>query len=88
MGPKMAPTDGQKIPWIKILCVLGSSSMASVCGGSMALMDAGVPIKEPLAGVAVGLVTKREGEQITDYALMLDILVSYPNSNFQKLHIL
>ncbi|MCB0324256.1 MAG: polyribonucleotide nucleotidyltransferase [Bdellovibrionales bacterium] len=45
----------------------GSSSMASVCGGSLALMDAGVPIKEPVAGVAMGLIS--EGgkiEVITD----------------------
>src|SRR5207237_8089536 len=34
----------------------GSSSMASVCGGSLALMDAGVPIKSPVAGIAMGLV--------------------------------
>jgi polyribonucleotide nucleotidyltransferase len=38
----------------------GSSSMASVCGGSLALMDAGVPIKAPVAGVAMGLVTDGE----------------------------
>lgn len=36
----------------------GSSSMASVCAGSLALMDAGVPVKEPVAGISVGLVTK------------------------------
>jgi len=39
----------------------GSSSMASVCGGTLCLMDAGVPIREPVAGVAMGLVT--EGDQ-------------------------
>jgi polyribonucleotide nucleotidyltransferase len=38
----------------------GSSSMASVCGASLALMDAGVPVKAPVAGVAMGLV--KEGE--------------------------
>lgn len=54
----------------------GSSSMASVCGGSLALMDAGVPIAEPLAGVAMGLVTRREGNRITDYSIMTDILVN------------
>ncbi len=47
----------------------GSSSMASVCGGTLALMDAGVPIKEPVAGIAMGLV--KEGEQI---AILSDIL--------------
>jgi polyribonucleotide nucleotidyltransferase len=47
----------------------GSSSMASVCGTSLALMDAGVPIKAPVAGIAMGLV--KEGEQ---YAVLTDIL--------------
>jgi polyribonucleotide nucleotidyltransferase len=46
----------------------GSSSMASVCGGTLALMDAGVPIKRPVAGVSVGLVM--DGEQFT---LLTDI---------------
>ena len=46
----------------------GSSSMASVCGGSLSLMDAGVPIKAPVAGVAMGLV--KEGD---DYAILTDI---------------
>jgi polyribonucleotide nucleotidyltransferase len=38
----------------------GSSSMASVCGGSMSLMDAGVPIKAPVAGIAMGLIKEEE----------------------------
>ena len=42
----------------------GSSSMASVCGTSLALMDAGVPVKTPVAGIAMGLV--KEGERFTD----------------------
>lgn len=42
----------------------GSSSMASVCGGSLALMDAGVPVKKPVAGIAMGLI-KEEGKFIT-----------------------
>ena len=46
----------------------GSSSMASVCGGSLALMDAGVPIKEPVAGIAMGLIA--EGDKI---AILSDI---------------
>jgi polyribonucleotide nucleotidyltransferase len=46
----------------------GSSSMASVCGGSIALMDAGVPVKAPVAGVAMGLVI--EGK---DYGVLTDI---------------
>ncbi|WBA82304.1 polyribonucleotide nucleotidyltransferase [Endozoicomonas sp. GU-1] len=47
----------------------GSSSMASVCGSSLALMDAGVPLKAPVAGIAMGLV--KEGEQ---FAVLTDIL--------------
>lgn len=47
----------------------GSSSMASVCGGCLALMDAGVPVKRPVAGIAMGLVL--EGEK---YAILSDIL--------------
>ncbi|KFN49778.1 polyribonucleotide nucleotidyltransferase [Arenimonas composti] len=47
----------------------GSSSMASVCGSSLALMDAGVPIKAPVAGIAMGLI--KEGE---DFAVLSDIL--------------
>jgi polyribonucleotide nucleotidyltransferase len=46
----------------------GSSSMASICGGTLALMDAGVPIKSPVAGVAMGLV--KEGDR---YAVLSDI---------------
>src|SRR5262249_6790026 len=38
----------------------GSSSMASVCGGTLALMDAGVPIKRPVAGISIGLVTEKD----------------------------
>ncbi|HYR54661.1 MAG TPA: polyribonucleotide nucleotidyltransferase [Myxococcaceae bacterium] len=47
----------------------GSSSMASVCGGTLALMDAGVPIRAPVAGIAMGLV--KEGEKV---AILSDIL--------------
>jgi polyribonucleotide nucleotidyltransferase len=47
----------------------GSSSMATVCGGSLALMDAGVPLRGPVAGIAMGLV--KEGE---DVAVLTDIL--------------
>ncbi len=56
----------------------GSSSMASICGGSLALMDAGVKLSHPAAGVAIGLVTKSppEGSGIEDYRLLTDILVS------------
>jgi len=52
----------------EILSSNGSTSMASVCGSTLALMDAGVPIKAPVAGIAMGLVT-REGR----YAILTDI---------------
>ncbi|XP_012276003.1 polyribonucleotide nucleotidyltransferase 1, mitochondrial [Orussus abietinus] len=55
----------------------GSSSMASVCAGSLALMDAGVPISAAAAGVAIGLVTKYSQENpdvIEDYRILTDIL--------------
>ena len=47
----------------------GSTSMASVCGSTLALMDAGVPIKKPVAGVAMGLIMGEDGE----YAVLTDI---------------
>ena len=52
----------------EVLSSNGSTSQASVCGSTLALMDAGVPIKAPVAGISVGLVT--EGER---YLTMLDI---------------
>ncbi|MGD0136229.1 MAG: polyribonucleotide nucleotidyltransferase [Bryobacteraceae bacterium] len=65
--------DDKKFPYTMrvvsdILESNGSSSMASVCGGSLALMDAGVPVAEPIAGIAMGLVL--EGK---DYAILTDI---------------
>lgn len=48
----------------------GSSSMASVCGGSLSMMDAGVPLKAPVAGVAMGLILEDDGK----YAVLTDIL--------------
>ncbi|MEM9437300.1 MAG: polyribonucleotide nucleotidyltransferase [Pseudomonadota bacterium] len=48
----------------------GSSSMASVCGGSLSMMDAGVPLKAPVAGVAMGLVLEDDGS----YGILTDIL--------------
>ncbi|ODT87235.1 polyribonucleotide nucleotidyltransferase [Phenylobacterium sp. SCN 70-31] len=47
----------------------GSSSMATVCGGSLALMDAGVPIKKPVSGIAMGLILESDG-----FAVLSDIL--------------
>uniref|UniRef100_UPI0037E94A8F polyribonucleotide nucleotidyltransferase 1, mitochondrial n=1 Tax=Semicossyphus pulcher TaxID=241346 RepID=UPI0037E94A8F len=55
----------------------GSSSMASACGGSLALMDAGVPITSAVAGVAIGLISKANPEkptEIQNYRLLTDIL--------------
>jgi polyribonucleotide nucleotidyltransferase len=49
----------------------GSSSMASVCGGTLALMDAGVKIKKPVSGIAMGLITDKETGK---YAILSDIL--------------
>jgi len=58
---------------IRIVCDIlesnGSSSMASVCGGTLALMDAGVPIKSPVAGIAMGMV--KEGDKV---AILTDIM--------------
>jgi polyribonucleotide nucleotidyltransferase len=66
--------DMSKFPYVlrivsEILESNGSSSMASVCGSSLSLMDAGVPIKAPVAGVAMGLV--KEGDR---FAVLTDIL--------------
>ncbi|MBR4482909.1 MAG: S1 RNA-binding domain-containing protein, partial [Paludibacteraceae bacterium] len=49
----------------------GSSSMATVCAGTLALMDAGVPIKRPVSGIAMGLISENKG---TNYAVLSDIL--------------
>ena len=68
------PTDVEKFPYtVRIVSDIlesnGSSSMASVCGGCLALMDAGVPITAPVAGIAMGLV--KEGDNV---AILSDIL--------------
>ena len=73
-GVKAVMPDMEKFPYVirvvsEILESNGSSSMASVCGTSLALMDAGVPIKAPVAGVAMGLV--KEGER---FQVLTDIL--------------
>ncbi|CAD6250292.1 unnamed protein product [Miscanthus lutarioriparius] len=54
----------------------GSTSMASVCGGSMALMDAGIPVREHVAGVSVGLVSQVDPAtgEISNYRILTDIL--------------
>jgi polyribonucleotide nucleotidyltransferase len=53
----------------------GSSSMATVCGGSLAMMDAGVPITSPVAGVSIGLCTEHDDkDRISSYKLLTDII--------------
>ena len=54
----------------------GSTSMASVCGGVLALLDAGVPLKSPVAGISVGLVTEFEADTLKRYTLLSDIIGS------------
>ena len=52
----------------------GSSSMASVCGGTLAMLHAGVPMKKPVAGIAMGLITEGKGGPGDRYAVLSDIL--------------
>src|SRR5215831_5238857 len=71
---QMLPTD-ERFPYtIRVVSDIlesnGSSSMASVCGGALAMMDAGVPLKAPVAGVAMGLVMD---ENTGKYAVLTDI---------------
>ncbi len=71
---QVMPTEESKFPYTvrlvsDVLESNGSSSMASVCGGCLALMDAGVPIVEPVAGIAMGLI--KEEERV---AVLSDIL--------------
>lgn len=55
----------------------GSTSMATVCAGTMALLDAGVPLKSPVAGISVGLVTEQDDNgKIEKYTTLLDIIGS------------
>lgn len=54
----------------------GSTSMASVCAGVLSLMDAGVPILKPVAGISCGLVTEYQGDSISRYTLLTDIIGS------------
>ncbi|MEL7361670.1 MAG: polyribonucleotide nucleotidyltransferase, partial [Bacteroidota bacterium] len=69
----MLPTEEEFPYTVRVLSDIlesnGSSSMASVCGGSLALMDAGVPIKKPVAGIAMGLIA--DGDRV---AVLSDIL--------------
>ena len=69
----MMPKPGQFPYTVRVVSEItesnGSSSMASVCGASLSLMDAGVPIKAPVAGIAMGLI--KEGER---FAVLTDII--------------
>src|SRR5207302_1502602 len=61
----------------EIMASNGSTSMASVCAGTLALMDAGVPLKTPVAGISVGLVTEfGDDRQLKRYELLTDIIGS------------
>lgn len=55
----------------EVLSSAGSTSMASACGSSLALMDAGVPIKEPVAGISIGLITDKNDQ--SKYVILTDI---------------
>ena len=55
----------------EVLSSNGSTSQASICGSTLALMDAGVPIKRPVAGISTGLVTNPDDEN--DYVMLVDI---------------
>jgi len=55
----------------EVLSSAGSTSMASICGSTLALMDAGVPIKEPVAGISIGLITDKKDE--SKYLTLTDI---------------
>jgi polyribonucleotide nucleotidyltransferase len=74
----MIPFD--KFPYtIRVTCEImesnGSTSMASVCGGSLALMDAGVPLTRPVAGISIGLCTEyAPSGEIGTYRLLTDII--------------
>jgi polyribonucleotide nucleotidyltransferase len=72
---KVVPTDENENPYTvrvvsDILESNGSSSMATVCAGSLALMDAGIKIKKPVSGIAMGLIHGKDGK----YAVLSDIL--------------
>ncbi len=70
----MIPTGTENPYTIRVVSDIlesnGSSSMASVCGGSLALMDAGVKLKKPVSGIAMGLISGNDG----NYAVLSDIL--------------
>jgi polyribonucleotide nucleotidyltransferase len=74
----MLPTKEEFPYTIRVLSDItesnGSSSMATVCGASLALMDAGVPLKRPVAGIAMGLILEVDAKGKRDFAVISDIL--------------
>ncbi|MEQ1862483.1 MAG: polyribonucleotide nucleotidyltransferase [Chthoniobacteraceae bacterium] len=60
----------------EVMASNGSTSMASVCGGVLALMDAGVPLLAPVAGISAGLVTEFDGDTMKRYKMLTDIIGS------------
>mgnify|MGYP006290683131 FL=1 len=71
---KMVPLEDSNPYAIRVVSDIlesnGSSSMATVCAGTLALMDSGVPMRKPVSGIAMGLITDEEG----NYAILSDIL--------------
>ncbi len=79
LGPVLP--DEEKFPYTirvvsEIMSCNGSTSMASVCGASLSLMDAGVPIKKPVAGIAMGLIVDEKKEKLVkgDWVVLTDIM--------------
>ena len=73
--------DGKDFPYAirvssEVMESNGSTSMATVCAGVLSLMDAGVPLKRPVAGISVGLVTEYDGENLKRYHTLTDIIGS------------
>jgi polyribonucleotide nucleotidyltransferase len=67
----------------EILSSNGSTSMASVCGSTLSLMDAGVPIKEPVAGIAMGLITDKESDKFYVLSDLMGIEDFYGDMDFK-----
>ncbi|XP_002976027.2 polyribonucleotide nucleotidyltransferase 2, mitochondrial isoform X2 [Selaginella moellendorffii] len=77
----LLPPEDENFPYSvrvnsEVMASDGSSSMATVCGGSLALMDAGIPLKSHVAGISVGLMTNVDAEtgEIKNYKILTDIL--------------
>ncbi|NBC88600.1 MAG: polyribonucleotide nucleotidyltransferase [Alphaproteobacteria bacterium] len=71
--------DAEEFPYtIRVLSDItesnGSSSMATVCGGALSMMDAGVPLKRPVSGIAMGLILEKNEDGGDDFAVLSDIL--------------